>query len=209
MDAASQPTNVGDGDEFRTVMGVDGSIGSASQHNANHAHGPVPHHVQRDLTPLEEIDEVIEEFEEHRAQVMADAARRGVDSEAFDRHADETIDRVIRPTMQRVAWRLRRDGADGRIVEAPSDARHTRRLTFWMSLDGAVADPPRQDRNPFLQIDVDVPNRRIKVWEGDMWEGRGTSRSTAPWHLDEITVDMVSGRIVGILRRAVDREEAT
>jgi hypothetical protein len=42
------------------------------------------------------------------------------------------------------------------------------------------------------------------VWEGDMWEGRGTSRDSTPWQLSEITADAVTQRVLGILERATE-----
>jgi hypothetical protein len=71
-----------------------------------------------------------------------------------------------------------------------------------MSMEGEIAGSPRQDLNPFLQLDADLANRRIDVWEGDMVENQGTSRATSPWDLSEVTPDSVMERIVDILRRA-------
>ena len=79
---------------------------------------------------------------------------------------------------------------------------HRPRLILWMSLKGKITGTPRQDLNPYLQLDVDVEHRRIDVWEGDMWEREGTSRATSPWQLDEITSETVTERVVSILERA-------
>ena len=69
-------------------------------------------------------------------------------------------------------------------------------------MKGEIAGSPRQDLNPFLQLDADPVQRQIDVWEGDMVENQGTSRATSPWALSEVTEEAVMGRIVAILRRA-------
>ena len=68
-------------------------------------------------------------------------------------------------------------------------------------MEGEVAGSPRQDRNPFLQLDADLVHRRIDVWEGDMVENQGTGRATSPWALSEVTPENVMEKIVDILRR--------
>ena len=74
-----------------------------------------------------------------------------------------------------------------------------------MSPEGPVADPPRVDRFPYLQIDLDVPSRSLKVWEGDMWERRGASRAADPFTLKTLTPHEVKrcaverdGRVVAL-----------
>lgn len=51
------------------------------------------------------------------------------------------------------------------------------RLTLWMSLQGAIDGTPRQDRNPYLQLDADVAGKVIRLTEGDSWRGSGASHS--------------------------------
>jgi hypothetical protein len=87
------------------------------------------------------------------------------------------------------------------LEERHLDTLHKPRVTPWMSTQGEVANP-RQDLNPFLQLDADVANRRINVWEGDMVENQGTSRPTSPWVLSEVTRESTMERIVDVLRRA-------
>jgi hypothetical protein len=157
---------------------------------------------------MAEIDQVIEEYEEHQAEGVAEEYHRRVDRETFVRHADEIIDTIIRPAMDDVVERLRRDGVGGRIDESPADHLRPQRITLWMSLDGPVGDEPRQDLNPYLQLSVDVPNRCIDLWEGDMWHKLGASRAAEPWNLSEITTKKVVARIVAILRRAAEREDS-
>jgi hypothetical protein len=87
------------------------------------------------------------------------------------------------------------------LEERHLDTLHKPRVTPWMSTQGEVANP-RQDLNPFLQLDADVANRRINVWEGDMVENQGTSRPTSPWVLSEVTRESTMERILDVLRRA-------
>jgi hypothetical protein len=157
---------------------------------------------------MTEIDQVIEDYEEHQAEEVAEEDHRRVEREAFVRHAEEVIDTIIRPAMHDAAERLKRDGAGGRIDESPADYLRPQRITLWMSLDGPVGDEPRQDLNPYLQLGVDVPNRRIDLWEGDMWHKLGASRQGEPWDLGEITTEKVAECIVVILRRAAEREDS-
>ena len=73
-----------------------------------------------------------------------------------------------------------------------------------MSLEGEIPAEPRQDRDPFLQLDADVARRRVDVWEGDMWQGQGISQQTVPWQLSEMSPANVTERIIGILERAAE-----
>jgi hypothetical protein len=113
-------------------------------------------------------------------------------------------ERVLKPTLEAVIQRLRRDGGDGILRERRSDGVHGPRLTLWMSLEGEISAEPHQDRNPFLQLDADVAHRRVTVWEGDMWQKQGVSQQTAPWRLSEISPAGVTERVVGILGRAAE-----
>ena len=122
-------------------------------------------------------------------------------SNNFLKEFEDLTDTVIRPTMEMAVERLRTDGGDGLIEEHHLDALHKPRVTLWMSMQGEVASP-RQDLNPFLQLDADVANRRITVWEGDMVKNQGTSRATSPWTPSEVTPESIMDRIVGVLRRA-------
>ena len=112
---------------------------------------------------------------------------------------------VIRPAFDAIAARLNADGGGGQVDERFADGAHPYRLTLWMSLEEQIASP-RQDRNPFLQLDLDMPNRRFKVWEGDMWEKQGSSRDSTPWRLDEVTTKAVTERAVAVLRRAASHD---
>ena len=138
----------------------------------------------------------------------ADRARADLlDRQRFAHAAGCMFERVVGPVFRDVAERLNRDGGGGLVEERPPEGRHGQRLTMWMSLEGPVAVPPRVDRNPYIQLEVDVPWRRITVWEGDIWHKRGASRCTQPFTLDEVTTESVAARAVSVLRRAVGRGE--
>jgi hypothetical protein len=152
--------------------------------------------------PYLEIDEALTVWSSReRAFVEREAAAK-VEREKFLRDFEELSKSVIKPTMESVIERLRRDGGDGAIEERRWDAFHTPRVILWMSLEGEISDKPGQDRNPFLQLDADVAHRQVNVWEGDMWERQGLSRVTSPWKLNEISPASVTERIAGILQRA-------
>jgi hypothetical protein len=76
-----------------------------------------------------------------------------------------------------------------------------------MSLDGPVVVPARVDRDPYIQLGVDLPWRRVTVWEGNMWHKFGASRSTEPFTLEQLTIESVTHRTVGALRRTVNHGE--
>jgi hypothetical protein len=152
--------------------------------------------------PYREIDEALAVWSSReRAFAEREAAER-VEREKFLRDFEELAKSVIRPTMESVIERLRRDGGDGAIEERRSDAFHTPRIILWVSLEGEISAKPQQDRNPFLQLDADVAHREVNVWEGDMWERQGISRATSPWKMTEISSASLTERAVGILQRA-------
>ncbi len=115
------------------------------------------------------------------------------------------FERVVGLVFRDVAERLNRNGGGGLVEERPPDGRHGQRLTLWISLEAPVAVPPRVDRNPYIQFEVDVPWRHITVWEGDIWHKLGASRCTRPFTLDEVTTESVAAGAVSVLRRTVSR----
>ena len=106
--------------------------------------------------------------------------------------------------METIIRRLEVDGGGGIIREGDFQRTERPRLTLWMALEGDVSGTPRQDRNPYLQLDANVALRRADVWEGDMWQKQGASRATSPWELGEISPEVILERVVGILTRAAD-----
>jgi hypothetical protein len=137
---------------------------------------------------------------EHSAQIRADRAEFSV------MFTQVCADRV-RPEMEEVLGRLRKDGGGGLIEEQLEDLRFDRahRLTLWMSLSDEITGSPRQDRHPYLRLEADVGKRCVIVSEGDMWQGHGGNSSgrTGAWQLSEITGDVVAQEAVAILRRSV------
>jgi hypothetical protein len=155
---------------------------------------------------LEGIDQILEYWSDQRRAFAAREAASEASRLLFVRQAVEIADHVVRPAMEAALARLARDGGGGRIEERHGDATHSLRLILWMSLDGDVAGTPRQDRNPYLQFDIDVATRRVDVWEGDMWEKQGSSRPSSPLQLSEITAESVTRRAIDILRRAAGHD---
>jgi hypothetical protein len=155
---------------------------------------------------LKEIDQVLASWSDQRQAFMARQAAAEASRQLFLRQAAEIADHVIRPAMEATLDRLNRDGGGGRIEERARDDTHSLRLILWMSLEGDLAGTPRQDRNPYLQLDIDVATRQVDVWEGDMWQKQGSSRATAPWHLSEITAGSVTLRAIDILKRAAGHD---
>jgi hypothetical protein len=164
-------------------------------------------------SPAESIDDplaAIDDILEQRAERLEEVADQG-EQEASRRI--EFLDdfasfrgRVIRPGMEAVLERLRRDGGGGFIEEhSGSEPRYRLPgLTLWLSLEGEVPSEGREDRFPYLRLDADAAHRVVKVAAGDMWQGGGTHTSgpAGTWVLDEITVDLVEHTIVDLLRRS-------
>lgn len=164
---------------------------------------------QNEPDVLGEIDEVLDLW----AQRRRDARRHQLEVESerreFIRHAEAIGTRVIRPTFQAIAQRLRASGGDGKVVERPRDGKHELRLTLWMALDREVAIVDRPDLYPYLRLDLDVPHRRFTAWEGDMWERQGASRPGAPLGLNDVTAAALTARVVAVLQRAAAHEVRT
>ncbi len=171
--------------------------------------------IEQDSGATENGDSVIEidEIVDHWSHLRHEAAEREVQAEVERKQflrAFENITRdVIRPAMERAIERLREDGGGGFIEQHEVDILHKPRVVMWMSLEGEISGSPRQDLNPFLQLDADVASRQIDVWEGDMVDKKGSSRATAHWDLSEVSSDGVIERIISILRRAATHGVST
>ena len=155
--------------------------------------------------PLGAIDGLLVTYREQEASRESFRRAQDAERERFVRDARHAVEAIVKPALWAVGRRLQRDGGDGFIVERAAEGRRSQRITLWMSPEGPVADPPRVDRCPYLQIDVDVASRSLKVWEGDMWNRRGASRATDPFTLETLTADGVKRRAVEVLRRVVAR----
>jgi hypothetical protein len=155
--------------------------------------------------PMAEIEDVLGSWNcRRRAFAQRQAGARAA-RQQFERDADVLAGTVIRPTFDAIAVRLNAHGGGGQVDERPGDDSHAYRATLWMALDGPIATP-RQDRNPYLQLDLDVPGRQIRAWECDVWDKQGASRESTPWQLGEITEQSLTHRAVAILRRAATHD---
>ena len=154
------------------------------------------------------IDRILGEWTDREEEFAkkADEAKAGRE-EFLDRFRD-VMGCVIKPAMEAIVQRLEEDGGDGAIWEGDSEAMHRPRVILWMSLKGKMSNSPRQDRNPYLQLDLDMARHQIDVWEGDMWENTGVSRATDPWDLRDITPEKINRAVMGILDRATNHTRA-
>jgi hypothetical protein len=159
-----------------------------------------------DDDPLAEVDEILKRREERLRQV-ADTTR--IEEERRQHFLDDfarVCECEVRPAMEAVRERLRRDGGGGFIEEhAGGEPRYPLpRLTLWMSLAGEIPGPGREDRNPYLRLDANATHGYVQVATGDMWQGGGTHTTgrVGTWKLSEITCDLVEHTILDILRRS-------
>jgi hypothetical protein len=157
--------------------------------------------------PLAEIDQLMQNNLREEQEAAERDARLETDRSDFAAEFTRVCQRQVRPAMEAILERLRRNGGGGVIEERPEDVgqHHTHRLTLWMSFSGEITGAPRQDRHPYLQLDADVDKRSVTVSEGDMWQGQGGNRSGkfAEWKLVEITDARVTQEILAIIRRAL------
>jgi hypothetical protein len=149
-----------------------------------------------------EIDHIVGHWTDLRQEGLEQQAQAEAERHQFLEDFRTITDSVIRPAMQAAADRLAKDGGGGLIEEREETPMHRPRIILWMSLDGDIAGTPRQDLNPYLQLDADVGRRRIDVWEGDVWVKEGASRATSPLRLGDVSTESVTTRILDILRRA-------
>jgi hypothetical protein len=106
-----------------------------------------------------------------------------------------------RPAMEAIIERLRSDGGGGVILE--SDL-FDHRFTLWMSLSGEIEGTPSTSRYPYLQLDAEVKENRVRVSEGDSWRGRpgASSGKVTDWTLEEMDAAHIDREVVEILRRS-------
>ena len=154
------------------------------------------------------IDEILGHWADRERKWDEERLELKAERERFLLDFEEIARTTIKPAMEAVVQRLQKDGGGGTVWDGESQTTGRPRLILWMSLEGEITGTPRQDRNPYLQLDANVIYRRIDLWEGDMWQKLGTSRATSPWQLSEITSESITERIVGILERAASHNEA-
>lgn len=163
-------------------------------------------------------DDLLKGFDDILAEV-ADRDREEV------QHEDEVHREVVayldafhevcrtqaRPAMEIVLQRLTTGGGGGDIEEHPGGEPRYQHpsLVLWMSLEGPITGEPRPDRDPYLQLEANVPGRNIQVWEGDMWRGAGGKRSgpVGTWELSDVTREGVVGELLAIARRAATPQD--
>jgi hypothetical protein len=157
--------------------------------------------------PLTEIDQLMEQRKGDEQRSADRSAQLLADRSDFSTQFTAICEQEVRPPMEAIIERLRRNGGGGLIEEAAEDASRHRghRLTLWMSLQGEIDGSPREDRHPYLQLDANVNKRSVIISEGDMWQGHGGNRSgkIGEWWLTEITAAMVISEALAILRRSV------
>ncbi len=162
--------------------------------------------------PLAEIDHLLQKRLDDERRAAAHSAQVRTDRSDFSTGFTSVCEQQVRPSMEAILERLRRNGGGGVIEEGAEDvSRHRRhRLTLWMSLSGEIEGSPRQDRHPYLQLDADVDKRSVVVSEGDMWQGHGGNRSgkVGEWRLAEITAPLVTEEALAVLRRSVGQPPA-
>ena len=152
---------------------------------------------------LSAIDALVGTYRDQQSAHAAFRRAEETERQQFVRDARDAFEEPVKPALSVVAHRLQRDGGDALVVERPANGRHGQRITLWMSPQGDLAEAPRVDRFPYLQLDVDVPSRAFKVWEGTMWHERGASRATESFTLETLSADSVTQRAIGVLRRVV------
>lgn len=156
--------------------------------------------------PLEEIDRILRERARAIRAMTEQVAEWQAERLAFLDAFAAKCEREIAPAMEAIVTRMRHNGGGGLVDYQPHGGRTNTapRLTLWMSLEGEITGTPRQDRHPYVQLDADTATKKVKVSEGDMWEGRGTHHSgpLGLWELAALTAEAVIAEVLGTLRRA-------
>ncbi len=161
--------------------------------------------------PLGEIDLILREHSLAVRALTEEAAQLLAEQGAFLDAFTAKCENEIAPTMEAIVVRLRENGGGGLVDYQPHGGRANTapRLTFWMSLEGEISGTPRQDRHPYLQFDADIETRKVRVSEGDMWEGRGSHHSgpLGFWELAALTPEKVIEEVIVALRRAASEPD--
>jgi hypothetical protein len=156
--------------------------------------------------PLADIGTVVAALKQQDALSAESATQVLEGRQAFFDEFHEVCRTEVRPAMEAVLERLLAEGGDGLIEEHPGGEPRvsTPRMTLWMSLQGPLTGAPRQDRNPYLQLDADVVGRVIRVSEGDSWRGGGAgqSGSAGTWKPTDVTRALVVQELAEIVRRS-------
>jgi len=153
---------------------------------------------------LEQVDEV---FRVRAQQLQASAeqqARAGSTQARLHDDVAALCTQEIRAAMEAFLVRLRTNGGGGLLEERAGIAGTgvAPRMRLWMSLSGEILGRPRQDRNPYLQLDFEMTTRQITVAEGDMWQGHGAAGRVGAWDVSEVTNVLVTRALLAVLQRA-------
>ena len=158
--------------------------------------------------PLMEIDRIMQRRRDDLRQIANRNTQISLARAKFATAFATECEQHVRPAMEAVLERLRRNGGGGFIEERPEDLRlhHTHRVTLWMSLSGEIEGTPRQDRDPYLELDANIDKRMVTVTEGDMWQGEhaSTGVTTRKCRLSDITTAFITHEAVAILRRSIE-----
>lgn len=177
----------------------------SSEHRPLPPHSPgSPETDAASTDPLAEVDHIFE-MRSRRMQHAADSqSQADTENTRLQDEFASVCAQTIEPAMEDFLERLRVNGGGGllEIREGVQGAGVSPRVRLWMSLSGELIGRPRQDQHPYLQLDFDLAQQRVDVAEGDMWKGHGTSGPAETWVTTEITADMVTHALLGILRRA-------
>jgi hypothetical protein len=184
--------------------GPNESIETSDDRGSLDVHQERDHALNED--PLADIAAVMAALKQ-KDQRSADRAAQVLEGrQVFFDEFRSVCEEEVRPAMQAVLDRLRQEGGDGLIEEYPGGEPRvaTPRLTLWMSLQGPLEGAPRQDRNPYLQLDADVVDGVIRVSEGDSWHGGGAGRSgsAGTWKLADVNAALVVQELAKIVRRS-------
>lgn len=123
--------------------------------------------------PLAEIDTILAELTQRDRQSAEYSAHQLDVEQGFLVEFRKACQHEVRPAMEAVLQRLKRNGGGG-VIEAHEGGEPrapTPRLVLWMSLEGELAGEPRADRHPYLQLDAEVSKQQVEVSEGTMWHG--------------------------------------
>jgi hypothetical protein len=152
------------------------------------------------------IDEITETWVAGEHRKAEEQKKLSATRSAFSAEFTRRFEGDVRPAMEGILDRLRRDGGGGAIVERPEDQSRlfSHRFTLWMSLSGEIEGNPRQDRHAYLQLDANVDGSVVGVSEGDLWRNRpqGSSGKVADWTLEEMDAGHVDQEAIAILRRS-------
>lgn len=156
--------------------------------------------------PLAELDTILADVAQRDRQAAEDSAHEHDAERQFAADFKRICQQEVRPAMEAVLERLRRNGGGG-VIESHEggEARvRTPRLMLWMSLEGDIVGEPRYDRHPYLQLDAEVAKREVEVSEGTMWQGarKGHSGRIGGWQLSEITGERITRKLLDVARHS-------